>query len=298
MGYRHSMTCYTEGIRAALPKWRGLDGMMSVFWDAQGNPGARAYYLSPDPRIVIFFNDVSAHIRMSDQPDSFGRACRPMTRAVYVPAGAPLWTSFTAAHSFSHLDLHLHHDRALRFLSHSLGRSAALAALRCPVEIQDTDNLQTLARLLVDEIAQPSRHGVYAESLVGSIIAGLLDIPAEDRETVPAMGGLTQAQMNRLLARMGASSDHRLSVAEMASAVGLSESWFANVFKKTTGKTPLQWQMGQRIELAQKLLLEGELALSDVAARLGFSDQAHLTRAFRQMTGNTPAAWRRTRLLR
>src|SRR5690554_4373182 len=101
------MTCNTEGIRPLVPaKWRGLDGLMSVYWDAEGQSGARGYYLSPDPRIVIFFNDVSPHIRMSNREEGFGQNDRPMTRAVYVPAGVPLWTRFTSPHRFSHLDLH------------------------------------------------------------------------------------------------------------------------------------------------------------------------------------------------
>ncbi|MFC3170095.1 helix-turn-helix domain-containing protein [Paracoccus fontiphilus] len=82
----------------------------------------------------------------------------------------------------------------------------------------------------------------------------------------------------------------------MAATVGLSESWFAAVFKQTTGQTPLQWQQSQRIALAQRLLTESDLSVADVAAQLGFSDQAHLTRAFRQVAGQTPAAWRRMRL--
>ncbi|PYE88063.1 helix-turn-helix domain-containing protein [Phyllobacterium leguminum] len=286
------MTCLFEGIRALAPaRWRGLDGMMSVYWDAEGQSGANAFYISPDPRIVIFFNDVSPHIRMSNED---GRHDRPMTRAVYVPAGAPLWTRFTSPHRFSHLDLHLHKDKLLRFLSPSVGSSAARSALRRPVEIQDVGAIETLAGLLVDEVSSPSRHPVYAESLVGSIVTGLLDIPGE--ASVEANGRLTQAQMNKLTARLNSRGDARLSVAEMAAAVGLSESWFAHVFKQTTGKTPLQWQLGRRIELAQELLAESSLTVADIAAQLGFSDQAHLTKAFRQISGETPAAWRRMRL--
>lgn len=291
------MTCYTEGIRALAPvKWRGLDGLVSVFWDAEGHPGAKGYYLSPDPRIVIFFNDVSPHIQMSNREGGLGEHTRPMTRAIYVPAGVPLWTNFTSAHRFSHLDLHVHKDRLLRYLSPSVGSSAALTALRRPVEIQDVGAVATLAGLLVDEVSNPSKHAIYAESLVGSIVSGLLHIP--EREVEQANGRLTQAQMNRLTARVNACSDGRLSVAEMAATVGLSESWFANVFKQTTGKTPLQWQLGKRIDLAQKLLVESELAIADVAAQLGFSDQAHLTKAFRQIAGETPAVWRRMQQLR
>src|SRR3546814_50635 len=47
--YLHSMICYTEGIRATAPvKWRGLDGAVGVFWEAESQSGAHGYYLSPD----------------------------------------------------------------------------------------------------------------------------------------------------------------------------------------------------------------------------------------------------------
>lgn len=291
------MTCHTEGIRALAPvKWRGLDGLMSVFWDAEGQPGATGYYLSPDPRIVFFFNDVSSQIRMSNVGGGFERHSRPMTRAIYVPAGVPLWTNFTSMHRFSHLDLHVHKDRLLRFLSPSVGLSVAQSALRRPVEIQDVAAIEALAGLLVDEVSTPSKHAVYAESLVGSIVTGLLDIPEHDSE--PANGRLTQAQMNKLVSRVDARGDCRLTVAEMAATVGLSESWFAHVFKQTTGKTPLQWQLGKRIDLARKLLLESDASVASIAAQLGFSDQAHLTKAFRQIAGETPAVWRRMQRIR
>ncbi|WP_210259155.1 AraC family transcriptional regulator [Agrobacterium sp. a22-2] len=295
MSYQHSMICHTDGIRPLAPvKWRGLDGLMSVYWDAEGQAGAHAYYLSPDPRIVIFFNDVSPHIRMSNRESGFGQHDRPMTRAVYVPAGVPLWTKFTSWHRFSHLDLHLHQDRLMRFLTPSVGSSSARSVLRRPVEIQDVGPIEALAGLLVDEVANPSKHSVYAESLVGSIATALLDLPQQTGEQ--ANGRLTQAQMNRLVSRLNARGDYRMSVGDMAATVGLSESWFATVFKQTTGKTPLQWQLSRRIELAQTLLVEGHLSLADIAAQLGFSDQAHLTKAFRQTVGETPAAWRRMQL--
>ncbi|HWK64325.1 MAG TPA: AraC family transcriptional regulator [Rhizobiaceae bacterium] len=296
MSYFHSMTCHTEGIRATAPvKWRGFDGMMGVFWEAEGQSGANAYYISPDPRIVIFFNDVSSQIRMTNR-DGGSAQDRPMTRAIFVPAGMPLWTNFTASHSFSHLDLHLHSDRLLRFLSPSVGASVARTALRRPVEAQNIGAVETLAGLLVDEVSNPSKHAVYAESLAGSIVTGLLDIPEQDSEQPD--GRLTQAQMNKLISRVDARSDRRLSVAEMAATVGLSESWFSHVFKQTTGKTPLRWQLEKRIALAQELLLDSELSVASIAAQLGFSDQAHLTKAFRQIAGETPALWRRMRRMR
>ena len=146
-------------------------------------------------------------------------------------------------------------------------------------------------KLLADEIRNPSKHAVYAESLVGSIVAGLLDIPVETSEK--AAGRLTQAQMNKLQSHIEKRGDYRMTIADMAATVDLSESWFASVFKQTTGKSPLQWQLSKRIDQAKQLLAEGDLPVATIAAQLGFSDQAHLTRVFRQIAGETPAAWRK-----
>ncbi|CAN7579468.1 AraC family transcriptional regulator [Rhizobium sp. LjRoot30] len=296
MSYWHSMDWHTEGIKVVAPvKWRRFDGMVGVFWEAESQSGAKGYYLADDPRIMIFFNDVSSRVQISNQDGEFSRHSRPMTRAVYVPAGMPMWTTSKSKHRFSHLNLHMHKDRLLRFLSPSVGTSAAMTALRRPVEIQDLGAIQTLAGLLVDEISEPSKHAVYGENLVGSIVTGLLDIPDDDSKT--ANGRLTQAQMNKLLTRIDVHGDYRMTIAEMASTVGLSESWFANVFRQTTGSTPLQWQLAKRIDRAKKLLLESNLSVADIAAQLGFSDQAHLTKTFRQIAGDTPAAWRRIQQL-
>lgn len=284
------MICRTEGIQAQPPRWRGMEGSVGVFWEATGQAGARGYYLSPDPRIVLFFNDVSKQIRLTNRETARDHDYRPMTRAVYVPAGVPMWTTFTTAHRFSHLDLHLHHDRLLRMLSPSMGRSTSLAALKRPVEAEEPRSVALLGSLLVDELANPGRPSIHAENLVASIVTGLLDLSAEADK--PA-GRLTQAQMNKLTALVTSRADCRVSIADMAAAVGLSESWFASVFKQTTGMPPHQWQMARRIELSQHLLEAGELSIAQIAAQMGFSDQAHFTKAFRQAVGHTPAAWRR-----
>lgn len=297
MGFWHSMSWKTEGIRVTAPvQWRQYDGMVSVLWEAESQAGASGYYLADDPRIMFFCNDVSSSVRISNQDNDLARNSRPMARAVYVPAGVPLWTGSRKTHSFSHLNLHLHKDRVLRFLAPSVGNSAAQTALRCPVELQNVAAIDALAKLLADEIKSPTKHAVYAESLIGSIIAGLLDIPTEREER--AGGRLTQAQINKLVSHIDALGDYRMSVADMAAVVGLSESWFASVFKQTMGITPLQWQLAKRVELTKKLLGESDLPVASIAAQLGFADQAHLTKVFRRIVGETPAAWRRMRQFR
>lgn len=294
--YLHSMQTKIEGIRAvAPPRWRSLDGVVGVHWDAEAHAGASGYYISPDPRIMLFFNSVSDQVRAAHRQEDMGRNDRGLAKILFIPAGMPLWTRFTQRHRFSHLDLHLHQDRLMRYLTPTVGASQARATLKKPIELQESEPLTRLADLVTGELSGNGRNSAFAESLVGSIVIGLLEPEATASEARPAAGRLTQAQLNRLSAHFALIGEHRLTVAEMAEVVGLSESWFATVFRETTGKTPLQWQLQRRIEAAQALLGDASLTIADIAAQLGFSDQAHLTKVFRQVVGETPAAWRRGR---
>ncbi len=294
MRYHHQFTGQTEGIRPTAPvRWRGLDGLMGVFWEAEGDAGGRGYYVSANPRVSVFFTNVSS-IRVANRDSAVPRTGRPMGRAFYVPAGVPMWTSFTASLSFSHVDIHLNPERMVQLLAPAIGRGAALEVLGQPVELEETQDLELLARLLVGEITAPRRHGLHAESLAGSLVTGVLDLDragGAGRED----GRLTRRQMRKVVAAFEGAGGRRLRVAEMAAAVNLSESWFSHVFKNTTGLTPLQWQLRQRVRLAQELFADSTLSIAEIADHLGFSDQAHLTKVFRQFIGETPAAWRRNR---
>ena len=295
MSFMPAMTWHTEGISVRSPvKWRAFDGMMGAYWEAQGHRGARGHYLAEDPRIMIFFDDVSHCISLSGNGSHDAAHFRPMKRAVYVPAGMPIWTRTSNFHAFAHLNLHIRKDRLLRFLVPYVGRSVALDAICRPVELQDIGDIEPLARLVADELARPARHSIFAENLAGSIVAGVLEFDQASRDRFT--GRLTQAQMNRVVSYVESCGNGRVTVAQMAAAVGLSESWFAAVFKKTTGQTPLQWNLARRIKIAKKMLIENRYPLTEIADRLGFSDQSHLTKAFRQVVGQTPAAWRRTHL--
>jgi AraC family transcriptional regulator len=73
----------------------------------------------------------------------------------------------------------------------------------------------------------------------------------------------------------------------------LSEAHFSRAFKRTFGTSPHAFVIRRRVELATQYMLQTEAPLSDIALRCGFSDQPHLCKQFRQITGHTPAAWRR-----
>ncbi len=81
------------------------------------------------------------------------------------------------------------------------------------------------------------------------------------------------------------------SLEELAAAVNLSPFHFARVFRRATGMPPHTWLMQQRIARARALLQDGCLPL-EVATQLGFADQSHLSRQFKQVYGVGPGAYR------
>ena len=87
------------------------------------------------------------------------------------------------------------------------------------------------------------------------------------------------------------------SLEELAAAVNLSPFHFARVFRRATGMPPHTWLMQQRIATARGLLQSGCLPV-EVAMQLGFADQSHLSRQFKQVYGVGPAAYRSARVER
>ncbi|MEO5614913.1 MAG: AraC family transcriptional regulator [Cypionkella sp.] len=83
---------------------------------------------------------------------------------------------------------------------------------------------------------------------------------------------MTPHQMRRLTDFMQANLHRRVSVAELAAQIGLSESCFARAFKHSNGETPRGWQQSLRITAAKAMLWRDDAALVEIAATTGFAD--------------------------
>lgn len=82
------------------------------------------------------------------------------------------------------------------------------------------------------------------------------------------------------------------SLEQLAAAVNLSPFHFARVFRRATGLPPHAWLKQRRLEQARSLLKSGCAPLN-VALQLGYADQSHLTRQFKQAYGVGPGEYRR-----
>ena len=89
--------------------------------------------------------------------------------------------------------------------------------------------------------------------------------------------------------------DQQILVANLSALVRLSEAHFSRAFRLAYGEPPHAYIVRRRVERAAQLMLGSRDSLSEIALKCGFHDQAHLSKQFRQLTGETPAAWRRLR---
>lgn len=98
------------------------------------------------------------------------------------------------------------------------------------------------------------------------------------------------------VARVARAIDERyaedLRLADLARLAGLSTHHLIRAFRREVGSTPHAHLIGVRVRRARDLLRLGETPAA-VASAVGFSDQAHLTRAFKARIGVPPGAYRR-----
>jgi AraC family transcriptional activator of pobA len=84
----------------------------------------------------------------------------------------------------------------------------------------------------------------------------------------------------------------RLTLDEVARAVGRSPGHLTRIVKETTGDTVVHWIERRKMVEARRLLLETGAKVEAIAAQLGFADPSHFRRRFRHVHGVPPATWR------
>jgi len=114
-------------------------------------------------------------------------------------------------------------------------------------------------------------------------------------ETVRKSPTLSAAQIGIVRNLIHANLTGSLTLREMASAVDLSESYFVRAFKGSFGETPYRYVLRERVALAQTLIENSKLPLSEIALPAGFADANRMGRTFRQITGHSPTGITKSR---
>ena len=153
--------------------------------------------------------------------------------------------------------------------------------------------LEHVVRALVVEADRGGPTGLaMVDALVAAVSHAMAQLAgvAPPPPSAPVRGGLAPRARRRVLELIDARLGAPLSVEELAREAGLSPAHFARAFRETLGQPPHQYVLGRRLERARVLLEAPDARPSEIAAAVGFADQAHLTRMFKRAFGLTPGA--------
>lgn len=155
--------------------------------------------------------------------------------------------------------------------------------------------LEHLAHALAPALERPEEASMLFVDQLG-IAIGTHVLQCYGKAAAPQMlrSGLSRVHEERAKQMLLEKVNGNVSIAEIARDCNMSASYFLRAFKKTTGQTPHQWLMAQRVQRAREFLRDTELPLAEVAVACDFYDQSHFNRVFSQAVGVSPGNWRRT----
>jgi AraC-like DNA-binding protein len=168
------------------------------------------------------------------------------------------------------------------------------SVLPAVVHVRGAERLPTLVQLVADEsVAQRAgRDLVLARLVEVLLIEALRATPAED---APAglLRGLADARLAPAIRELHGHVARSWTVTQLARIAALSRSAFFERFTRTVGLPPMAYLLAWRMALAKDLLRRQELALTEVADRVGYSSASSFSTAFSRYVGQPPSHFAR-----
>lgn len=85
---------------------------------------------------------------------------------------------------------------------------------------------------------------------------------------------------------------NNISIEDVAAVCGINRSYLGKIFKKSTGQSPQEFLMNYRMVKAAELLKLTSLSIADIGSAIGYENQLHFSRAFKNIYGVSPREWR------
>ena len=146
-----------------------------------------------------------------------------------------------------------------------------------------------IAAVNAERIAGFPSGRLFLDSVEQAAAAALIDAYGGRSLSVqPFRGGLGPARLRTITELVHANMEDELTLVEMAQSVEMSPPHFARMFRKSTGETPHQFVLRNRIERGKEMLCTPRVRILDVAVACGFKTQQHFARVFRRLCGTSP----------
>lgn len=142
---------------------------------------------------------------------------------------------------------------------------------------------------------------LYLESLANVLSVHLIrNYSAKSGLEYASVGtiGLSKSKLAAVTDYVGDNLARDLTLSELAGVALMSPYHFSRLFKRSTGISPYQYVIRQRVRRARELLSRTELSVTEVSMAVGFAHQSHLAQHTRRLLGVSPASLRNQRPLK
>ena len=163
-----------------------------------------------------------------------------------------------------------------------------------PIVIGRDPIIEQIARSFLGEMQTEGLGGrLYSETLATQLAIHLLrQYCAFDIKLKQYNGGLSPRKLQTVIDYIETNLEEKIGLDALAKITQTSPYHFSRLFKQSTGITPYQYVIQQRIELGKQLLRKEELPIAEIAMMCGFANQSSFTTAFRKLLGVTPKNYR------
>lgn len=190
------------------------------------------------------------------------------------------------------------------YWAHFSGPNAHCICQRIPnvQTITGSDDSRITERItLFDEILNimerhvDARSASYITSMFMALISSFCYIDIYREAARPQERSKDLYFLSKAIHFMTENIDTQLTLKLMADNSGYSESNFYRLFFKETGIAPITYFLKLKMSNAETLLLDTDLSISQIALKLGYTDQYYFSRLFKKFSGQSPRNWRNSR---
>lgn len=180
------------------------------------------------------------------------------------------------------------------FVFDSPDQSLLVSLLPALVHVRGAERLSILVRLVGDEsrARKAGRELVLTRLVEVLLVEALREATSEDAPP-GLLRGLADPRLAPALRQMHAHVGRSWNVAELAKIAALSRSTFFERFLRTVGIPPMEYLLAWRMAVAKDLLRRQELAITEVAERVGYGSASNFSTAFSRHVGQPPSRYAR-----
>lgn len=163
------------------------------------------------------------------------------------------------------------------------------------LNVDEKKYIENLLHCAMNEIQnQPVGFDIYLQSLIMQLLVFITRQVGSNTSYTLLPPSSKHGKVSEIVQYINQNYMTHLTIPYISKLFFISPYYFSRIFKSTTGFTFVEYLNSIRIREAQKMLLDSELTVTQIAEKVGFGSITHFNRVFKKITGLSPLKYRKT----